>query len=101
MSHKYHSTEFRISNGGDIFRINGAIVSLPFSAATQTDNNIIPESYHVSGMILASLATKGRPVSSRLVSEIGDCVAYYIRTFRNNPSAAKHHTDPKSPWILA
>ena len=33
MSRKYHTTEFRISNSGDIFRVNGTIVALPFSVA--------------------------------------------------------------------
>ena len=99
MSRKYHATEFKIRVNGDVFRINGVEIALPFSAATQTDACLIPESYNVVGRLVERLAAQNIPVTSRLISEISDCVTCYIRTFRNNPAAAKHHTD--GAWIAA
>ena len=99
MSRKYHTTEFKIRVNGDVFRINGVGIALPFSAATQTDACLIPESYNVVGRLVERLAAQKIPVTPRLISEISDCVTYYIRTFRNNPSAARHHADAGAIWI--
>lgn len=99
MIRKYHTTEFKIRVNGDMFRINGVEIVLPFSAATQTDACLVPESYNVVGRLVEHLASQGVAVTSRMVLEIGDCVVYYVRTFRNNPAAAKHHVD--GTWINA
>ena len=101
MSRKYHATKFKIRVNGDVFHINGVEIALPFSAATQTDVCLIPESYNVVGRLVERLAAQNITVTSRLISEISDCVGYYIRTFRNNPSSARHHTDADAIWIIA
>ena len=88
-SRKYHSIQRKIDPMGDEFRVNGFIVKLPFSAATQTDKALIPGSYHVAGMILQSVAAQRFGVSARLVEEIINAAQNYVRDYLNNPSAAK------------
>ena len=87
---KYHSIQRKIDSTGDEFRVNGHVIKLPFSAATQTDKNIIPGSYHVAGMVLQSFAVQRFRVSACLVEEIVNAAQNYVRDYLNNPSAAKH-----------
>ena len=97
MSRKYHSIQRKIDARGDEFRVNGHIIKLPFSAATQTDMALIPSSYHVAGMILQHLAARRFGVSARLTDEVFEAAQGYVRDFCNNPSAAKR----SSGWVRA
>lgn len=91
MNRNYHRVKFEIKTTGDRFLIDGIIVNLPFSAATQTKNTIIPESYHILGIIVKSVCCMNYKVTNRMLLEISESVSYYVRTFKNNPSAAKHN----------
>ena len=99
MSRKYHVTEFQIRPTGDAFAVGGVVITVPFSAATQTETAIIPGLHHVLGIVVQQLAAHGVPVTSRKVLELADCVSYYIRSFRNNPAAARQRVD--GAWIRA
>ena len=85
----YHSIQLRLHPTGDAFRVDGTKVPLPFSAAAQTDQALIPSSYHVAGMVAQHLAAAGTRTTSKMILEIQDATARYQRDYYNNPSAAK------------